>query len=132
MNGENILDKICHTMNDEFYFNYSTFKQFANTTNAFDPFEVVTDHMVRTLSKLLEKRELFVFHFDVKGLSVKDVDKYYNYCVRSSIIMSEKFPDKLQQCYVYNACELFKMLYSGFSLFLSKRTRDKFHFTDTK
>ena len=45
--------------------------------------------------------------------------------------MKEKFPDKLQKCYVYNSSELFKILYSGFSIFIDKNTRNKFQFIDT-
>lgn len=127
MNYENILEKICYANGNEIYFNYSYFKQIANTNT----FDIITAHIINTISKILESRELFILHIDVKGINLKDIDKYYNYCVNATIIMSEKFPDKLQQCYVHNACELFKMLYSGFSIFLVKKTRDKFQFMDT-
>lgn len=122
MTTENILDKICHRKEDELHLNYSYFKQFANTST----FDLLTDHIISTISKILETRELFIFHLDVKGLTCTDVDKYYKFCVSSTHVMGEKFPDKLQQCYVHNASELFKLLYLGFSCYLTKRTRSKF------
>ena len=104
INEENILEKICYINDNECYINYPHFKLFANT----DTFNIITDHIISTISKILETCKLFIFHFDVKGISLKDIDKYYNYCVYLSIIMKEKFPDKLQKCYVYNSTELFK------------------------
>ena len=127
INDENILEKICYINDNEFYINYPHFKLFANT----DTFNIITEHIINNISKILKTCESFIFHFDVKGISLKDIDKYYNYCVYLSIIMKEKFPDKLQKCYVYNSTELFKILYSGFSIFIDKKTRNKFQFIDT-
>jgi hypothetical protein len=54
-----------------------------------------------------------------------EIDKNKLFIQQMSSILKEKFPDKLNLCYIYDAPYLFKQIYSFLSLLIDKKTLGK-------
>lgn len=116
----NILQSICYNNLAEIYIDFPNFKQYDNNV-------LITDHIIRILNNALTFQNTFIIHFNVKSMSIADVEKYYSFIKYFSLIMQVTFPNKLQKCYMYNTPVIFKQIFAAFSVFIDKQSLKKFH-----
>jgi hypothetical protein len=85
----------------------------------------IIDHMISIFQKALEKKEVFTIHFCLKTLTISDIDQYYSIIREISEIFKIKFPDKLEECFIYNAPFIFTQFIKIVSVFADKKTMNK-------
>ena len=74
---------------------------------------------------ILTKNELFNFHINVKSISILDVDKNKEFIQKASCILKEKYPSKLDTCYIYEAPSMFNNIFKLIFAFVDKETQKK-------
>jgi hypothetical protein len=85
----------------------------------------IIEHMITIFQKALEKNEIFNIHFCLKTLTISDIDQYYSIIREMSEIFKMKFPDKLEECFIYNAPFIFTQFIKIVSVFADKKTMNK-------
>ena len=85
----------------------------------------VIEHMITIFEKVLETQENFTVYICLKTLTIGDIDKYYSTIGKISEIFKHKFPDKMQECFVYNAPFIFSQFIKIVSVFSDKKTMSK-------
>jgi len=58
-------------------------------------------------------------------LTISDIDQYYSIIREISEIFKMKFPDKLEECFIYNAPFIFTQFIKIVSVFADKKTMNK-------
>ena len=61
----------------------------------------------------------------METLTLLHIEKYLPFIKQLSELLREKFTDKLQNCYVYNASFIFSKILSIVTLFIDKKTQLK-------
>ena len=61
----------------------------------------------------------------MKSLTLSDVDKHKIFIQNIAVFLKEKYPNKLEKCYVYNAPFVFAQIYNIVSIFIDKDTQKK-------
>ena len=67
----------------------------------------------------------FTVYVNMKSISIADVDKHRNYICYISKIFSEKYPNLLYKCYIYNAPYIFEKIFGMIQVFIDKETQTK-------
>ena len=61
----------------------------------------------------------------MNSLSIIDIEKHRIFFIMASKLFSEKYPDRLNKCFIYNAPYIFEKLFSMISMFIDKETQSK-------
>lgn len=119
-----ILNKLCYINENNIYINYIYFKHLA-TTNTYS---IIQQYVTNYIDIILNTYDFFEVHVNLTKLSLIDFDKHKNFIKSVSLILKDKYPDKLGKCYVYNSPSFFSQIYNFISLFIEKETLTKFQF----
>lgn len=109
-----INDKICIQLNyDIDFYNTST--------------EIIKDNIILSLNTIIErydvKQDGFIFLLDISKVNNKDLEVAK---IKTLLkVVSDKFPDMLHKCIVYNYSKTVKMLFNLIKNFLDKPTAKK-------
>jgi len=104
---------------------YINFEEFKAKPEPKD-YDEITRTIVDAMCEALKENSLFVVHFDMKTLTLSDLEHYMKYSQNLAKILQTLFPNKLQTCYVYNAPSFIKASYHAFfKLFMDSVTRKK-------
>ena len=107
---------------NDVYINYQEFKETPEPKD----YDEITRTIVDAMNKALKENSLFIVHFDMKTLTLSDLEHYMKYSQNLAKILQTLFPNKLQTCYVYNAPSFIKASYHVFfKLFMDSVTRKK-------
>lgn len=118
-----ILDKFCYIEREnDIIIDHAFFKQYIK----------MTDNSINTLNRLIDQIEKVLKHYDnfnvhlkIKSLTLIEIDKHKDLIAMMSVILKQKFPDKLQNCLIYDAPFIFSSLFSLVSSFIDKDTQKK-------
>jgi len=122
MDKQVILEKICRINENNIFIEYPAFKYFANE-NTYDE---ITEFLRDNFNKVLKNHINFNIHLSLKSLTIKEVEKHYNYIGKICGIFNNDFPDSnLDTCYIYNAPFIFSQVLSILSIFIDKVTCKK-------
>jgi hypothetical protein len=117
-----ILKNLCYSSKDGVIFlNYEYFKLIAIIEN----YDYIIQYLVKIIENVLLDVSEFTMHVSMKGLTLSDLDKYYGFISKISIILKEKFPEKLNSCFIHNSPFIFSQLYKIVSAFIDKSTQKK-------
>lgn len=116
-----ILTHLCSIKNGSILLDYKYFKPCARVEN----YGVILKHIIETIQTILREKDTFVIHINLQSLTLSDVEKYYSFIQIISETMKNTFPDKLEQCNIYNAPFIFSQVYRIISLFIDKKTQQK-------
>jgi hypothetical protein len=121
------LQNFCHIRtNNEIEINYKYFKsiklQFDNNN--------ILDYLIFVIENVLSNYEFFIIHVNISKLSLLEIEKNQDFIQNMSIILKEKFPDKLEVCIIYEGSFIFKQIYNFLSLFIDKKTLKKIKFQE--
>jgi hypothetical protein len=101
--------------------NYTYFKYLATETTYNYIFMFITNN----INTILLNNNNFILHVNMQKLSLGDIDKHQKFINNLSIVLKEKYPDKLLKCYIYNPPFMFKQMFNVISVFIDKETQEK-------
>lgn len=116
-----LLNKICSSNNDEISIDYRYFKPFADNNT----YELIINYILSTIDSVLTNYGTFTVHVCMKSLSVVDSEKHSKFIYNVSKLFKERYPDKLNQCFIYNAPFIFARVYDIIRPFIDKPTQKK-------
>ena len=90
-------------------------------------------HVFKTLSNALlfsrqNNYDTFDVMVDLKNLNSSNLD--FNVSKDFMIMVQQLFPDKLNQCYFYNAPNFFRIFFQNLSYFIDRKTQKKYFFVN--
>ena len=87
--------------------------------------DYLLEHLIKNIDLVLTKYSVFNFHINVKSISILDVDKNKDFIQKASIVLKEKYPYKLDTCYIYEAPNMFNNIFKLIFAFVDKETQKK-------
>ena len=75
--------------------------------------------------ELVSKYSKFNVHVNLQSFSIADADKHSSYVRSITGYFAEKYPDKLNKCYIYNASFVFETIFKIINNFMDKDTLKK-------
>lgn len=116
------LNNFCFiSENNNIKINYRFFK----LLNKFLSSEYLLNYIINIIQSVLNHNNLFNIHANIKSLNLVDIDKHKLFIQHMASILKDKFPDKLDFCYIYEAPFVFAQLYNLLSIFIDKKTQKK-------
>ena len=104
---------------------YKYFKYFA-TPQTYDTIIQYIDTQIRHILNT-NNTNTFNIYLDMNSLSIVDIEKHRMFFIMASTLFSEKYPDLLNKCFIYNAPYIFEKLFSMISMFIDKETQSKIY-----
>ena len=127
---DNLYKNFCYVNNDNhIHINYKSFKIISNffkTNNK----QYILNYLVKTIEFVINKHDMFIVHANLSSLTLVDIDKNKDLIQYISIILKERFPNKLDKCYIYEAPFIFSQLFNIISYFIDKKTQQKIMLID--
>jgi hypothetical protein len=119
---EELLKKFCHIENNnEIMINHDYLKKIKQYTSE----TTILNYMIFIIDSVLNKYTTFIANVYIDNLTLLDIDKNKYFIQNMCNILKEKFPDKLEICYVHNTPYLFAQLYSLLKVWVDKKTLAK-------
>lgn len=120
-NFEEILNGIGHIKDRGLVIDVKYIKYFANQYT----YDIITCHFDNIFSHLLKYHDTYSIYVNFQSFSLTDIEKHYTFCKNMATYFSEKYPDKLYKCYIYNASFVFESLLKIMNTFIDKDTLSK-------
>ena len=118
-----ILNNFCYIENENnIIIDHHFFKQYIKITN--DSLNSL-NHLIIQIEKVLKQYDNFNVHLKIKSLTLVEIDKHKDLIAMMSLILKQKFPDKLKNCMIYDAPFIFSSLFTLISSFIDKDTQKK-------
>jgi hypothetical protein len=116
---QELLYNFCHIdSNNEIIIHYKYFK----IVNTIIDNNNILNYLVFIIENTLKRYNTFTIHVYIENLTILEIDKNKVFVQEMSTILKEKFPDKLELCYIHNAPFIFKQIYNFLSLLIDKKT----------
>jgi hypothetical protein len=120
-----LLKKFCNIKtNNEIELNYKYFK----IINTFIEKNEILNYMMYIIENVLTKYQTFVIHANIEKLTLLEVEKNKDFIQNMSCILKDRFPDKLEKCFIHEGSFIFKQIYNLLSIFIDKTTLKKVYF----
>jgi hypothetical protein len=116
-----ILNGICNIRENALIMDFIYVKHFSTTQTQ----QIIIDLIVNNIDKILNVNSKFIVHVNIHNMKLKDVDNNRDFIRTISKCLKERFPDKLDKCYIYNATTMFSQILNVISLFIDKDTKEK-------
>jgi hypothetical protein len=116
-----ILNGICNIRDNALIMDFIYVKHFSTTQTQ----QIIIDLIVNNIDKILNVNSKFIVHVNIHNMKLKDVDNNRDFIRNISKCLKERFPDKLDKCYIYNATTMFSQILNVISLFIDKDTKEK-------
>jgi len=113
-----ILNKFCKVIDDKIILNYLYFKHFATK----ETYQIIINFISNNIDLVLNKYHYFIVHANIKNLTVVELDKHKFFIRTMSVFLKEKYQNKMEKCFIYNAPMIFSQIYNFVSLFIDKET----------
>lgn len=120
---DEIFTGLCSIRDNSIILHYSYFKHFAMN----DTYDIILQFIVSNIETILKNNTTFTVHVNANNLSLTDVDKHRSFILKMSETLNERFPYKLQKCYIYDAPFIFSQVFNIVSKFIDKETQKKIH-----
>jgi hypothetical protein len=129
--NENKLQELLHNFcsvktNNEIVINYKYFK----IINTFIDKNNILNYLIFIVDNVLKNYDTFIVHVNIEKLTLLEIDKNRDFVQNMSNILRDRFPDKLEVCFIYEGSFIFKQVYNLLSLFVDKKTLKKIKFND--
>ena len=116
-----ILRNLCYIKENCINLNYIYFKYFATK----EKYNCILNYIARNIDNILLDNDNVVVHINMKNLTIADIDKHKGFIQCISVYFQEKYPKKLEKCYVHNSPFVFNQLYNIVCMFIDKETQKK-------
>jgi hypothetical protein len=122
-----LLKNFCNIKtNNEIELNYKYFK----IINTFIEKNEILNYMIYIIENVLTKYQTFIIHANIEKLTLLEVEKNKDFIQNMSCILKDRFPDKLEKCFIHEGSFIFKQIYNLISIFIDKPTLKKVHFQE--
>jgi hypothetical protein len=81
--------------------------------------------MDQLTTEVVSNYNKFDVHLNLQSFSIADADKHSGYVRSISGFFGDKYPDKLNKCYIYNASFVFETIFKIINTFIDKDTLKK-------
>jgi hypothetical protein len=126
-NLNDILSKLCFINENAVIINYIYFKYLATETI----YNYILTYITNNIDNVLLKNNEFIVHVNMQKLSISDIDKHKAFITNLSLVLKEKYPNKLLKCYIYKAPFMFKQIFNIINVFIDKETQEKIELVKT-
>jgi len=117
-----MMHHLCFNINNnDIILDYKYFKMCAFQ----ETYEILIKYIADVIKTVLLSYPDFSFHINMKSLTLSDIDKYYTFIQSISETLKSTFPNKLNNCCIYNAPFIFSQLFNTLSCFIDKNTQKK-------
>ena len=120
-NLNDILSELCYVKNNAVIINYIYFKYLATDSM----YNYILMHITNNIDNILSNHNKFIVHVNMQKLSLGDIDKHKIFITNFSLLLKEKYPDKLLKCYIHKAPFMFKQIFNVINVFIDKETQEK-------
>jgi dihydrofolate reductase len=129
--NENKLQELLHNFcsvktNNEIVINYKYFK----IINTFIDKNNILSYLIFIVENVLKNYNTFIVHVNIEKLTLLEIDKNRDFVQNMSNVLKDRFPDKLEVCFIYEGSFIFKQIYNLLALFVDKKTLKKIKFND--
>lgn len=123
-----LLSNLCFIQenSNNILLDYRYFKCFV----AVEDYDNIFGYFNKLIAKVLQTNETFNVHVFIKTLTISDMDNCSSFITNISDVMKEKYPDKLGNCFIYNASFIFTQLVKIISRCVDKKTQEKIKLID--
>jgi hypothetical protein len=116
-----ILLGLCSSKHNYIIIDYTCFKYFATT----ETYNIIIQLICNHIDTILKTQPTFIVYVNLKMLTLSELDKHKLFIKNVSIVLKDKYPNRLDKCYVYNAPIIFSQLFTIISFFIDKNTQSK-------
>jgi len=116
-----ILNGICNIRDNALIMDIIYVKHFATKETQ----QIIIDLIINNINNVLNIYAKFVVHVNINSMKIRDVDNNRDFIRNMSKCLKERFTDKLDKCYIYNATAMFSQILNVISLFIDKDTKEK-------
>ena len=120
-NLNDILSKLCLVNKNTVLINYIYFKYLATETI----YNFILTYITNNIDNILSTNNEFIVHVNMQKLSIGDIDKHKLFITNLSLVLKDRYPNKLLKCYIYKAPFMFKQIFNMISVFIDKETQEK-------
>jgi hypothetical protein len=120
-NWTEVLNKFCHSLENEMWIDYAIFKLVASKSTYSD----ILTHLYKTIQDISLNGSKATIYLSMKSLTVGDLDKHRSFIFDTIKKLSEELPDTLEICYCYKTPFVFAQVYNMISVAIDKETRQK-------
>lgn len=120
---QEVLEGYAHIKDDAIVMDLKYSKYYANQYT----YDIMTNYIDNLVSQLTNKFSVFNVYINIQSLSLTDIDKHNAYFKYIALFLSDKYPDRLNKCYIYNASAIFETVLNIMNRFIDKETQDKLH-----
>jgi len=122
-NGEwtDILKGLCCIKENSVILNYIYFKYIGKN----ETYSYILNYITKHIDEVLVTNNKFIVCVNMKNLTLVDVDKHKVFIQYISGFLKDKYPQKLEKCYLYNAPFIFTQIFNIVSVFIDKDTQKK-------
>jgi len=118
---DEILGKLCSEKNDYIVIEYPYFKYIATA----ETYDTIVSLICSHIEKVLKNNITFSVYLNLKMLTLVEIDKHKNFIQYLSTFLKDKYPQKMEKCYIFNAPFVFSQLFHIISMFIDKETQSK-------
>ena len=123
-----IFEGLCNIQNNSVIIDYKYFKICAGK----DTYDTLLNYLIMKIDSVLNNKSTFCTYINLKNLTVLEIDKHGQFIQYLSTILKDKYPNKLEKCYIYNAPFVFAKIYNIVSMFIDKDTQQKIQLISSK
>jgi len=116
------LNKVCY-INDtnEIIMNYLYFKQIAT----YEIYDIIIEHIINTITTCLLNDKLIKVHIYINSFTLTEFEKHLHFITKLCKILTIQFPDKLDNCFIYNSPFFISQIYNILFAVIDKKTQQK-------
>jgi hypothetical protein len=117
-----VLSHLCFSIDSEnIILDFRYFKFLSSSEN----YDLMISYIVSIIQNVLKNKETIIFHVNMDTITLLHVEKHFGFIKNFSQILNNKFPDRLDICYIYNASFVFSKILGIVSVFIDKTTQQK-------
>jgi hypothetical protein len=117
-----VLKNLCFSLdNKNIVLDFRYFKFLSSSEN----YDLIISFIVSVIQNVLKNKETVILHVNMDTITLLHVEKHFGFIKNFSQILNNKFPDRLNVCYIYNASFVFSKILGIVSIFIDKTTQQK-------
>ena len=118
---QEVLEGYAHIKDNAIIMDLKFSKYYANQHT----YDIMTNYIDNLVGLLITKHSVFDVYINIQSLSFTDIDKHNVYFKYVALLLSDKYPNRLNKCYIYNASTIFETVLNIMSHFIDKDTQVK-------
>ena len=116
-----ILNAIGYIKDGNVIIDFKNLKYFATPYT----YDIIANYFDNIFTQLVNHNDTFNVYLNFQSLSLIDMDKHQLFCKKMATYLSDKYPDKLSKCFIYNASFVFESIIKMIKTFIDKSTLNK-------